>query len=263
MTERILVMGLPGAGKTHLALQLQKRLEAAGKTVTWFNADTVRELHKDWDFSFEGRIRQSVRMRELADNSNTDYAICDFVAPLPLMRLNFEAHWTVWVDTIDESRFKDTNQIFSAPEHYDFRITEQESEKWSEFVANRILNRIYNPTFDWRKETVQMLGRWQPWHAGHRALFERLLQRTGQVCIMIRDCNGWQGSNPFNIAEVEYNIRRDLDTLYKGRFEVICVPNIIHIGYGRGVGYTIEEEKFSEDITNISATKIRKEMGLE
>jgi hypothetical protein len=80
---------------------------------------------------------------------------------------------------------------------------------------------------------------------------------------MIRDCQGWQGSNPFAIDQVKSAIKRNLDPLYQGQYEVLVVPNITHIGYGRGVGYTIEEEKFDESITNISATKIRKSMGLE
>lgn len=265
MPERILIMGLPGAGKTFLAKELEKNLQAADKTVAWFNADLVREKFNDWDFSPEGRIRQSLRMRELANQSETNYVICDFVAPLPVMRLNFEANWTIWVDTITQGRFEDTNKMFTLPRQheFEFRVTEQNAEKWGKVIAEKILLKKYPPLFDWRKETVQMLGRWQPWHAGHRALFERLLNRTGQVCIMIRDCKNWQDSNPFDIEEVECNIRRDLDPMYKGQYEVIRVPNIVHIGYGRGVGYTIEEEKFGEEIASISATQIRKEMGLK
>lgn len=263
MTIRILIMGLPGAGKTTLAQQIIKRFQGAGKSVSWFNADQVRQQFNDWDFSFEGRIRQSQHMRELADSADTDYVICDFVAPLPLMRLNYDAHWIIWMDTIQRGRFEDTNNAFSPPDEYDFRITEQNAEVWSEYISNRIVNGIRNPVFDYRKETVQMLGRWQPWHPGHRALFERLLARKGQVCIMVRDCQGWNDSNPFKFSDVEYNIKRDLEPLYKGRFEIIRVPNITHIGYGRSVGYTIEEEQFGEEVTSISATKIRKDMGLE
>ena len=103
--HRILIMGLPGAGKTTLAQQLITELQQAGKTVEWFNADGVRKQFNDWDFSHEGRVRQSHRMRELADASHTDYVICDFVAPLIEMRNNFKADWTVWIDTIDQGRF--------------------------------------------------------------------------------------------------------------------------------------------------------------
>lgn len=117
--------------------------------------------------------------------------------------------------------------------------------------------------FDWRKPTVQMLGRWQPWHAGHRALFERAIAKTGQVCIMIRDCQGWNDSNPFAIEEVIQNIKKDLDPTYEGQYIIQVVPNIVNITYGRDVGYTIEQEVFDDAIHSISATKIRKEMGLK
>lgn len=263
MTQRILVMGLPGAGKTYLAQYILEQLQAARKTVAWFNADDIRKKYDDWDFSETGRIRQSKRMRELADASGRDYAICDFVAPLKAMRDNYKADWTVWVDTIREGRYADTNAMFQEPEHYDFRITEQDAEKWAEFVAVHILGNTRRPRFDWQRETVQMLGRWQPWHDGHRALFERAIAKTGQVVIQIRDCQGWQGSNPFEIEKVKSFIRRDLDPIYQGKYEIQVVPNIVNITYGRDVGYKIEQESFDESVTDISATKIRKSLGLK
>jgi len=263
MNNRILIMGLPGAGKTYLAERLKKILNEAGKTVGWLNADEVRRHYNDWDFSKEGRIRQSLRMRELADTSNTDYVIVDFVAPLPEMRHNYKAQWTIWMDTIDAGRYEDTNKMFVPPDVYDFRITEQNADKWADFIAEHIVDNRRRPTFDWQKETVQMLGRWQPWHQGHRALFERAIAKTGQVVIQIRDCQGWQGSNPFAIEQVKNFIRRDLDPLYQGQYEIQVVPNIVNITYGRDVGYKIEQESFDESVTSISATKIRKEMGLE
>jgi len=271
-------MGLPGSGKTYLAEALKKYLEQHGTradygemlpitgfaaTVTWFNADDVRRKYNDWDFSKEGRIRQSLRMLEFALASDTDYVICDFVAPIPEMRNNFKADWTIWMDTIEEGRFEDTNKLFVPPDVYDFRVTEKNAEKWAEFVGNHIIDQCRRPTFDWKAPTVEQLGRWQPWHQGHRALFDRLIQRTGQVCIMIRDCQGWQDSNPFAIGQVKNAIKRDLDPLYQGQYEILVVPNITHIGYGRGVGYTIEEEKFDESIASISGTEIRKSMGLK
>lgn len=283
MAKRILIMGLPGAGKTYFAERLKTYLEenstsdnmplermanlevlpgAFKAKVDWFNADEIRKRFNDWDFSKEGRIRQSLRMFEFALKCTGDYVICDFVAPLPEMRHNFKADWTIWIDTIDQGRYEDTNKAFVQPEVYDFRITEQNAEKWVEFVGQHILENRRRPVFDWQKETVQQLGRWQPWHPGHRALFERLVQKTGQVCIMVRDCQGWQGSNPFAIDQVRNAIRRDLDPLFQGQYEILIVPNIVHIGYGRGVGYTIAEEQFDESITKISGTEIRKKMGL-
>jgi hypothetical protein len=277
-TKRILIMGLPGAGKTYLAERLKKCLENylgpvnenslrpikdSQITVAWLNADEVRRHYNDWDFSEAGRIRQSMRMRDLADEANTDYCIVDFVAPLVEMRNNFKADWTIWVDTIDRGRFEDTNKVFVAPDVYDFRITEQNADHWAEFIAEHIVKNRRRPVFDWQRETVQMLGRWQPWHEGHRALFERAIKKTGQVIIQIRDCQGWQGSNPFAIEQVKNYIRRDLDPLYQGQYEIQVVPNIVNITYGRDVGYKIEQETFEKSVTDISATAIRRAMGLK
>lgn len=283
MTQRILVMGLPGSGKTFFATALKKYLEENSSTLTmplermlhlelppisytskvdWFNADEIRKQYNDWDFSREGRIRQSIRMFDFAMKCSGDFVICDFVAPLVEMRNNFKADWTIWMDTIQEGRFEDTNRAFVPPEVYDFRVTEQNADKWAEFVGDHILNNRRRPRFDWQKETVQMLGRWQPWHAGHRALFERLIAKTGQVVIQVRDVQGWQGSNPFAIDQVKNFICRDLDPIYQGQYEIQIVPNIVHIGWGRGVGYTSGEETFDETVTSISATDIRKSMGL-
>lgn len=256
-------MGLPGAGKTYLAERLKAQLELQGATVGWLNADEIRRHFNDWDFSRDGRIRQSMRMRDLADESNTDYCIVDFVAPLPEMRHNFKADWTIWMDTIEAGRFEDTNKMFVTPDVYDFRIIEQDGEKWAEFVAEHIVDDRRRPRWDNRKETVQMLGRWQPWHPGHRALFERAIAKTGQVIIQVRDCQGWNDSNPFDFEQVAARIRRDLEPLYQGQFEIMLVPNVVNITYGRDVGYRIEQETFDESITNISATKIRREMGLK
>ena len=259
---RILIMGLPGAGKTYLAQHILDHLQAEKKSVMWLNADDVRKKYNDWDFSHEGRIRQSLRMRELADSYETDYVICDFVAPLVEMRNNFKADWTIWVDTIDKGRFEDTNKLFVKPEVYDFRITEQHGEKWGEFVSAHILDNRRRPVFDWQKETVQMLGRWQPWHKGHRALFERAVAKTGQVMIQVRDCQGWNKSNPFEFDKVKKFIKRDLDPIYQGQYEIMLVPNITEIVYGRDVGYKISQETFTDEIHAISATNIRKRMGL-
>jgi adenylylsulfate kinase len=139
MTQRILIMGLPGSGKTTLAQALRTELWHAGRTVAWFNADEVRKRFDDWDFSLEGRIRQSRRMRELSDQVTTDYVIADFVAPLESMRTVFQAHWVIWMDTIDRGRYEDTNQLFVPPVVYDFRVATQAANSWSLKIASEIL----------------------------------------------------------------------------------------------------------------------------
>jgi phosphopantetheine adenylyltransferase len=168
------------------------------------------------------------------------------------------------------------NNVEHLVKHLDIRVpirdnvtVENNVEKWNIYcegyleLDNDVARITDHPVFDWRKPTVQMLGRWQPWHAGHRALFERAIKKTGQVCIMIRDCQGWNHSNPFGLEEVKSYIRADLDPMYKGMYEIIVVPNIVNITYGRDVGYIIEQETFDEATQAISATAIRKQMGVE
>lgn len=114
-------MGLPGSGKTYLTERLAPLLGAA-----WYNADKVRDMANDWDFSDEGRTRQSQRMKTFADfeKSHGRYVICDFVCPTKLTRENFDADITIWMDTIKEGRFEDTNKLFQDPENVNFHIKE-------------------------------------------------------------------------------------------------------------------------------------------
>ena len=135
---RILIMGLPGAGKTTLALNLFMKLSP---NALWLNADEIRKKFNDWDFTEQGRIRQSLRMREIADVSNKDYVIADFVCPLPAMRNSYAADFTVWVDTINEGRYEDTNRIFDSPTKYNVRVTEQDAAKWSKIILEKINER--------------------------------------------------------------------------------------------------------------------------
>ena len=125
--------------------------------------------------------------------------------------------------------------------------------------------------FDWKKPTVQMLGRWQPWHKGHRALFQRCVAKTGQVIIQVRDVQGASGGtdqddNPFDWDIVCSNIEDDLFKHGFNRgieYEIMLVPNIVNITFGRGVGYIFEEEVFDESVNSISATKIRRKLREE
>lgn len=134
-------MGLPGSGKTTLAESIVYKLRLKSKKVEWLNADLIREQFNDWDFSIEGRIRQSIRMRTLADNEQSaDYVVCDFVAPLPEMRKAFSPNWLIWLDTIKSGRFEDTNNLFTPPSMFDFRVTEKNSDYWSSVIVTNILD---------------------------------------------------------------------------------------------------------------------------
>src|SRR5210317_267449 len=249
--KKILIMGLPGAGKTYLAEKLVTKLNAV-----WLNADRVREEYNDWDFSPEGRTRQANRMKELAQKAidNEKHCIADFVCPTPKTREDFNADYIVWVDTIKEGRFEDTNRMFIKPSEYDFRVPTQNAEFW----ALRIADEIQEYKWDNKKPTAQMLGRWQPWHEGHQILFEEIIKKTGQVNIQVRDVQG-VGDNPFDFDTVKSNIEKALVN-FKNRFKITMVSNITNICYGRGVGYKIEEVVLPENIQKISATEIRKKM---
>lgn len=115
-------MGLPGSGKTTLTVELLPYLEDMKYSVLWLNADKVREEYDDWDFSEEGRKRQGKRMKDLANNAKEDIVIADFIAPLPETRTEFGADILVFMNTIQQSRYKDTDQVFVPPEITTFRF---------------------------------------------------------------------------------------------------------------------------------------------
>ena len=118
--------------------------------------------------------------------------------------------------------------------------------------------------FDWKKPTVQLLGRWQPWHTGHTALFEQALLETGQVVIMVRDMPQDE-DNPFDYETVWHKIRDSLQAaghMYTEQYVIMRVPNIVDISYGREVGYTLTERDLGSTIHEVSSTKIRDEMRL-
>ena len=147
-----------------------------------------------------------------------------------------------------------STKIFLEEDKFNFRVTEKNGEIW----AIKIADKIQKYTWDNKKPTAQMLGRWQPWHEGHQVLFEEIIKKTGQVNIMVRDVQG-VGDNPFDFETVKKNIEIALKN-YKNRIKISLVPNITNICYGRGAAYRIEEVILSEEIQKISATKIRKEM---
>lgn len=139
MSKSILIMGLPGSGKTYLAERLAKHLECA-----WLNADTVRGIANDWDFSMEGRMRQADRMKMYADfeKSWNRSSICDFVCPTEETRKQFDADITIWMDTIEQGRFEDTNKLFEKPTNADYHLTHWLSDADIEALANGLKKEI-------------------------------------------------------------------------------------------------------------------------
>ena len=125
---KILIMGLPGSGKTTLALELVNILNAE-----WLNADVIRKKENDWDFSEEGRKRQARRMSDMANDllKQGNYVIADFVCPTDNSREIFNPDFIIWLDTINKGRFEDTNEIFTKPKRYDLRVTSKDAEKWA------------------------------------------------------------------------------------------------------------------------------------
>ena len=128
-------MGLPGSGKTYLAARLQPLLKAA-----WYNADNVREMANDWDFSDEGRKKQARRMAgfalKLKEEGN--FVLADFICPTPEARALFPADFIIWVDTIKEGRFDDTNKMFVKPDKFDYHVTTQDAKNWAPKIIKEI-----------------------------------------------------------------------------------------------------------------------------
>ena len=253
--KKILIMGLPGAGKTTLSKELAKLLNAVH-----FNADEVRkEINKDLGFKPEDRIEQARRMGVLCDIviRNSQYAIADFVCPTKETRTAFGEAFIVWINRTPCRDFADTTKMFVPPDDADVVVTDEGSPLyWATKIKNMLI-----PVFKSKSPTAFMLGRYQPFHDGHKKLIIEGINRTGQVCIAIRDTQGTDEKNPFNLDEVEANIRKGLAD-YEGKFTIIRVPNITNIFYGRDVGYKIEQITLDESTQNISATKVRKEIGL-
>ena len=137
---KILICGLPGAGKTYLTERVVQYFE----NYAWYNADAVRKMANDWDFTEEGRVRQALRMMTIADfeSSKGRTVFCDFVAPTRSIRKIFEGDIVIWVDTIKEGRFEDTNKMFEPPmpDEYDFHILGHLTD--FESLANDIKRKI-------------------------------------------------------------------------------------------------------------------------
>jgi len=248
--RKILIMGLPGAGKTTLANALAPLLNAVV-----FNADAVRaNVSRDLGFSLDDRIEHARRMGWMCDRvvEAGGTVIADFICPTEATREAFGEAFTIWVDRIDAGRFEDTNRMFFPPGRFDLRVgAEGAPQYWAEQALARL-----RPAFDPQKPTALFVGRYQPWHPGHQRLIEEGLRRVGQVCIAVRDTHGIDEKNPLPFFAVKQRIETALSA-YAGRFVVIALPNITNVFYGRDVGYSIERIVLDEATEEISATKIR------
>ena len=250
----IQIIGLPGSGKTALALALKERINAIH-----LNADEVRStVNSDLGFSDRDRVEQARRMGEMArliSKQNVAPVVVDFVCPTDETRAAFgKPDLLVWVDRIKEGRFEDTNKMWQEPSKFDIRILDG-------YTIQQEVDTVIQAgsLFDWSATTTLQLGRYQPWHEGHQALKEEAHKRTSQVLIGVRNTYGTSDKDPLKYDEVENYIRQDnpfKDTM------VLRLPNITNIVYGRDVGYKIEQVDLGAEIHAISATQKRKEMGI-
>jgi cytidyltransferase-like protein len=248
--RRILVMGLPGAGKTALASALAPLLNAVV-----FNADAVRSnLSRDLGFSHEDRIEHARRMGWMCDRvvEAGGTVIADFICPTPATREAFGEAFVIWIDRIEAGRFEDTNRMFLAPDQVDLQVT---ADGTPQYWADRALTKL-RPAFDPQRPTALFIGRYQPFHLGHQSLIEEGLRRVGQVCVAVRDTHGLDEKNPLPFFAVKQRIEAALSA-YAGQFVVVALPNITNVFYGRDVGYSVERIILDEATEGISATQIR------
>lgn len=251
----IQIIGLPGSGKTELAKALKERINAIH-----LNADEVRStVNSDLGFSVEDRIEQARRMGAMARiiaSQEIAPVIVDFVCPTEATRQAFgKPDILVYMETIEEGRYEDTNKMFEIPGNFDIAFISHEwnaNEKATEIIKTFKLH-------DWSAPTTLMLGRYQPWHEGHHALYTEAQKRTNQVMLGIRNTYATSAKDPLRFNEVKEYIDKDP---YMSDAMIVKLPNITNIVYGRDVGYKIEQVGLAPEIEAISATQKRKEMGI-
>jgi adenylylsulfate kinase len=249
----IQIIGLPGSGKTTLAKELASRINAIH-----LNADEVRsDLNKDLGFTKEDRLEQARRMGALSRLlANQNYnVVVDFVNPTEETREAFgRVDKVIWRNRKPTRDYPDTTAMWELPLNVDLMFDDLiESED-----AAR-LSIIDFQLHDWREPTTLMLGRYQPWHEGHHALYKEAGNRTKQVLLGVRDTYKTSEKDPLNFNEVKSYI--DKDPIMEKAL-VLKLPNITNIVYGRDVGYKIEQIDLGADIHAISATEKRRELGI-
>ena len=244
-------MGLPGSGKTTLAELLVPKLKAV-----WFNADAVRsQISTDLGFDAADRLEHARRMGKMCEFASHygTFSVADFVCPTEDTREAFNPDFIIWVNRIEKGRFEDTNKLFQPPKEYDIELTTGTPEEWLDSVM-----KILSPElWDNQAPTALLIGRYQPFHVGHKKLVEEAIRRTGQCCIALRDVGGTSKENPYDFNKVKLEIESACSE-FGNKIKVVELPNITDIFYGRGVGYNIEQLELSKELQAVSATKIRK-----
>ena len=250
----IQIIGLPGSGKTELAKALKERINAIH-----LNADEVRAtINSDLGFTIEDRVEHARRLGEIArviSQQGVAPVIVDFICPTDLTRKAFgKPNILVWVDRIKQGRFEDTNKMWENPTDFDARIpADYTVEQEVDYIIKK-----FN-LHDWSAPTTLMLGRYQPWHEGHHALYKEAGKRTDQVLLGVRNTYNTSEKDPLKFDQVKEYIAKD--EFMDGAL-VLRLPNITNIVYGRDVGYKIEQVDLGADIHAISATKKRRELGI-
>lgn len=220
---KVLIFGLPGSGKTTLAMHL---LELLGDRAEWHNADNIRKECNDWDFSVAGRERQLQRMLVLAQKTEDKgkIAVCDFICPLNEYRDKFDDAYQIWVNTIEEGRYDDTNKLFESPR---YPVSYEVSEHREDYDAREIIWDLIDQEFDSRAPTAQMLGRFQTWDEDDQIMFDEAMDKVGQVALTVRDMNE-DTDNPYHVLYVCNKLRQEL-AQYAGKVRIFAAPNITRI----------------------------------
>jgi hypothetical protein len=249
----IQVIGLPGAGKSTFAKELADRINGIH-----LNADEVRaELNSDLGFTPKDRIEQARRMGALSRllSKQGYHVVVDFVNPIKETRDAFgKPDKVVWMNRKPVRDFPDTTAMWQTPYDVDLMF-----DDLIEYTDSARLACIDFQLHDWRRPTTLMLGRYQPWHEGHHALYEEAGKRTDQVMLGVRNTYKTSEKDPLTFDQVKEYIAKDE---FMDGSMVVRLPNITNIVYGRDVGYKIEQVDLGADIHAISATQKRKEMGI-